>query len=786
VPLPLFISAGSALAIAPTGIPAGALGTPTISVLNLVSPTGIPSGAAFGAAALTISLSPTGIPSGGAFGATTMTISLSPVGIPSSAAFGLHYVVSTVVANLVSSAHRPTMAEYRHIGYLTDGWTSVKRWNGRDPLEDAGITGPSQQVGTWAPVPATAGGVTDVGVHLFRYRYLDSRSGYVSNPSEEIELTVAAGAESLTFSLVASGTPTPTRIVRSADPKVDRIILEMSVTDGTAFFKVTEVAQTVATVVVNLTDATIRQLFLPYESFGHDPPPVAKNIVSHRERIWLFSQVIHRVGTATFVNASTVVLAGSTDPEWSTDAMGSLTAPDSDVVWFVRKDGDDQSYEISYFNDGLARLVLTEAYQGVTTANTGYVIFSRANVVWVSNPGFPESFTPLRFINGPNGELAGDITAGVGYGPAMVLFTLSGMHRLSWERGPLVDPDLKPLSNKYGALNQRVVIEVEGVIYALDRSGWQAWDGVFPAHISRSVDGLLASIDFTLADRFHAVFIPPIRAIRWYVCFHGESYPRHYVQLDVDTKTWGTGEHEFGVSESKLVPTANGLEVLLGDENGYLWLGEVGTSEGTVPGESHLTAAAGSTAAIVSVAQTLGTSASGLGGVMAYWVEGAESRQIHRNTANTIELVSAFSAAPAVGDTIWCGSILAKLRTKAFPAPSGPTKVARSRYVWFLFEPVAGERVASVRLYDDYQVQAKTWGRNADRADLPGLKFPADGTADWTMQLGSAATPDGVVRVPTGGDYHRVQEVELVLREPDIDFELYGLEIGASETERLA
>ncbi len=94
-------------------------------------------------------------------------------------------------STLFGDIHRFQAAEYRRVGYVTNGWDLVKRWDGRSSaLEDAGIPGPATDQDSWVPVPSTdAGSNSAVGIHVFRYRYLSSSTGYVSNPSEEREVT---------------------------------------------------------------------------------------------------------------------------------------------------------------------------------------------------------------------------------------------------------------------------------------------------------------------------------------------------------------------------------------------------------------------------------------------------------------------------------------------------------------------------------------------------------------------------------------------------------------------
>ena len=467
------------------------------------------------------------------------------------------------------------------------------------------------------------------------------------------------------------------------------------------------------------------------------------------------------------------------------------------MTWLIQKDGDDRAYEIQEYDASLNKIILAENYAGATSVDAGYRIFSRANVIWVSNPGFPEGFRPLNFINGPNGELSGDLTASLGYSASMLFWSLSGMYRLSFDLDPLLDGVLEPISQQRGALTTRVVIKVETTVYAMDHLGWYAWNGVFPEHISRPIDDIRPLIDYDQAENFHAICLPDIRAIRWYVSYTGDTYPKNYVQLDVDTGNWSTGEHEIGISESRLVPTDDGPQVFLGDENGHLWIADRGLADGCDEAFSHLEVGIGSTTTLIPiVTPILPTINVGLGGCFAHWVEGNEDRLITSNNSSSITVSPGFSSAPGEGDEVWIGSIPTKLKTRAFLAPqAGIRHVKRDRYCWIAYEPTtAGKtRRLRVRKFNDYSPDPATWGDkswrlgNAEEEGLPGLQFPGKNPnypdTEWLVDT---SKNDGLVRVPMGGDFNRALEVELEMREPDADLEIFQLDVGAEEGERLA
>ena len=695
----------------------------------------------------------------------------------------------------ISPSHRPHFAEYRRHAYMSNGWDPVYRWNGRSSvMELAGIVGPDQDLGTWVPVavvPAYVAGDTTIGLHRVRYRYQDSRTGYVSNPSVSVEINVLEDGVQYPFTVettVGGGTLVDIRL--SPDAKVDRLVLEATVADGTEFFLVDTfplldaAGAAITSVIYSVGDAALEHAFLPWDPDGHDVPPIGRWILSHRERLWIFSQVVHSTGNASPTNGAVEVAEGSIDPDWRVSGLGDqdlVPKVFASVAWLIQFEGDTEAYEIDWYDSVTPQLLLREPYPGTTKVDSAYKIFSRANLLWVSNPGFPEGFAPLTFINGPQGELSGEITACMGFQTALLVFSEQAMYRLTWDIGPQIDPTLVPVSTKYGALSQRVVVNVETTVYTMDKLGWHSFGGVRDVHMSREIDELLDLIDFSKLDLFHAVYLPRTRAIRWHVCYFGDVYPRHYFQYDLDTKSWGTGSFEVGISESRLVLTLGGPRVLLGDENGWLWAGDTGTADGCQGADSHLEVAAGTVpTSILVTRQDLEVGTFGMAGAVAYWVEGREARHVYANTANQIS-TDPFSVAPAVGDTILVGRVRAKLKTAAFSAARGARMVARQDYSWLLMNPTTELRHALVRFYEDGSADPKVdWGSVRSKGSVDGVESPGSveglSPSDWRVSLNG-----GTRRVPTGETFKRTLEIEIEIEEGDARVEIYGLELDSPD-----
>lgn len=148
-------------------------------------------------------------------------------------------------------------------------------YNGANAAQSAGIIAPSTAPSVGTPA---AGNVT-AGVHLIRFRWKNSTTGYFSNPSPALEYT-AAGSENIPLTL---GT--------TADTKVDKMVIEMTEADGSTFY-VVETVNDASSYTINIADAVLNQqelsdVYASPDGFGHEPPPAAlTTLFSLRNRIF--------------------------------------------------------------------------------------------------------------------------------------------------------------------------------------------------------------------------------------------------------------------------------------------------------------------------------------------------------------------------------------------------------------------------------------------------------------------------------------------------------------------
>lgn len=147
-------------------------------------------------------------------------------------------------------------------------------YNGSLTAQTAGITAPAS-----APTAgATGGGTVDAGVHLIRFRWKNSVTGYLSNPSPALSYTAAGGAN------------IPLTLGTTADAKVDKMVIEMTQAAGSTFYVVATVANA-SSYTISISDVLLAlnqlsNVFASPDGYGHEPPPLLIAIVEHRNRLF--------------------------------------------------------------------------------------------------------------------------------------------------------------------------------------------------------------------------------------------------------------------------------------------------------------------------------------------------------------------------------------------------------------------------------------------------------------------------------------------------------------------
>ncbi len=678
--------------------------------------------------------------------------------------------------------------------YYVDGWRPMQRWDGiAAATVAAGITGPSTASGAWAPTPTTAAGSCTAGTHKFRYRYLDSTTGYVSEPSNEYVATVVAGSQQLTFAINTSGSG---NIIRSSDAKVDKVVVEMTLSGGTRFYKAAEGLQSASTIVVSISDVTLANQPPPWPDTGtldagvHYPPPITSHVYSFRGRLWLFGQVVHSQGTVSVTNGSASVTGTSTD--WSAAcALPAAPISTNRVVRRFKVSVDAVDYEVAS-TGGTTALTLSSTYAGTTNGTRAYTIYSNDRSIFYSAPGYPEAFPPFNYVLGPD---SGPITGMIGHQNALMLFSTSGMERFVWTNDPGADGVKRTIPTTRGLCAHECAVNVEEVVYGLDRQGVWRYDGEVPRAVSRPIDTVIQRINWAQEQWFSACFYPKLRAIRWWVALDSDTKTSDYIELDVDRGTWTTGSRgdgtTYGVGAVNLVPTSTGVEVAALSSvsasftYSTFYYDDSGVTDGAdtcTPQQGTIGAGGTSTTSRLYLSGiTLPSGTTGLYSTSVY-VDGYGASVVttHQQSPAYIDLGVALSSVPPFGTRVHLGYIPVEFKTKEFRAPKNMKHAGRYLHVHFV--PVTAEtgevsRIR-VRVYRDFSSTQVDY-ESGLYASLAGVTFDT-ASGDWLVDMTHA---DGVVKIPLAAGTAQVTSVEIEQLDAGAPFKILGLSIDGVDLE---
>ena len=679
----------------------------------------------------------------------------------------------------LSQLHNTSFATYNGVSYASNDWDKPWLWNGYTSAgQDTGIEACPQD---WAPSPSTASGTTEAGSHRIRYRYKNEQTGYVSNPSNEITVVVVAGAQQLTFAVNTSGTA---NIVTSSDAKVDKIIVEMSLVDGSAFYTALEVANAAGNAVVSISDASLSGAPILYRGFGHDPPPYFRAIAAHKGRMWGLGHVLHNAGTISLTNGSATVTGSST--LWTEAIVGRYLNPS----------GSGLSPKISGYTSA-TQLTLDSAWTGSTASGVYYVIQpDNLNTLFCSQAFRPESWAPLSFTETllDRTDMA---TALCPFFDSLVICGYYTIEKLTFTNEPfesiggrLPDGKVSLVSTNRGSLNPNCVIEVEGVVYGLDFSGCWAWNGGAPIHISGPVDDYISDRLYDTFDQVpHVCWSPQERCVRWTIGI-GTDFVNYYI----DTKQWDSGVHHVWMGASYQGFSDGGQFAGYGGQNGYVWKSDTSIVEGypLLDGSNNVSTTVGTVAASPSPSRTVFTITGGglyvnymfgadptldqMKGAPCYSVGLGETEIIASNTATAITpMGTGFSQVPATGDTMYIGRIPAALYTKIFTLREDfESYQPRYMHIWFVparddlnysgsLSIVTSSDITAY-LYEGVGPEYNQAGPKSDwvAKDESGVEFTT-ASASITLDLGDAG---GYKKVPIGSYEARYLQVALFTSKP--------------------
>jgi hypothetical protein len=643
--------------------------------------------------------------------------------------------------------------------YFANDFDTQKVWNPPGSAVDAaGISAPAAAIGA----PTAAAGNCTNGAHLVRYRYKNSRTGYYSNPSEAITVTVAGGNGQLTFDITASGGGGD--IIRSTDAKVDTIVVEMTPVNSPTYYIAGTTLQTASTIVISKTDATLIQgtnvqAAISEDGFGHETPPLTSIIVSHKGRLFALGASTRTRTSVTLTNASATMSGTNFSTNWAGRTV---------II-----SGETTPYGILSVTNSTT-LTLTATYGGSTSAaKTVYVVSNTPNRMYWTLPGFPEAWRADERARDCLQNRADEVRGAWSYMGDLFIFGKASCERLSYntDPGPL-EGTFIPVPGTRGCFNQQCLVEAEGVLYAWDRQGMYALAGGVPTDLSGDVMPTLLSLcDFDYHADFHAGYDPVDRQLLFFFVRSGETTPKYAAAYNLDAKEWSLISFRQGITASKAVPDSDGnVRLLLGDENGYTWyFGVDGSFDGVPPASATVVTTSGTpTQTSVTVTGTTLPTSPSLAGVVAYDPATGYTATVASNTGTVLTLTSpGFTSAPATATEIWLGSIHTELKSKWWSAAGAHDK--KRPYLRLSLYPGTATGKLRIYLYKDFGASPVNVGTYSS----------VDGVTMATTYISvdlDGGSGEGYVDIPMPSDYARYWQWKIISDRPDGSFRLLNCE----------
>jgi hypothetical protein len=659
----------------------------------------------------------------------------------------------TTLASSINTEFRGNFAAIQGRCYFANDFNPVKVWDGiSSTTNDAGIDAP-----TVAPTtPSSGAGNVTLGDHLVRYRYYNSSSLYVSNPSTAITVTVASTTKNLTFTV-------GTHLTASSDAKVDQIIVEATTAGGTKYYRVGTVANTAAqSLSYNVSDAVLIQgdnVAALTGDFGHEPPPLFAIACSHRGRLF---------GAGSTTRTRTVGV---------TNGNATVTGTDFSLEWAGRRikvGSDTVAYQIASVSSATS-MTLTKVYAGSTNASVSASIFSSTpNRLYWSRELFPEGWKATEYARDVLSNRSDEFRGMTSYSGDLWIFGRHSAERLAFTNDPgTSEGQIIPVPGERGVHNQACLIEAEGVLYAWDRIGMYVC-GQSPRHLSKPIDRTLTDyVDFEYSADFHGVYDPTDRVLMWFFTLYGDTEPHYAACLELDAGRWSLAYFQQAITASTVVPDSEGqVRAMLGDSNGYTWFfGIEGGFDGLPPSApSVLTTTGTPTSTVITVTQTLPTSPD-MAGCVVRNTANDETAVIQSNTVTTLTMVSpGFTTTPAAAATLYAGEIAFTYESKWFTLGGNTTRVV---YLRIRLHPSSATGKCRVYIYKEWSSTPVVFTSMASDVFPDGVTV-TNGASYIEIDL-DGGDGDGVVMVPLPCDWAKHWKAQLVCDRPDGEIRLLDM-----------
>lgn len=646
----------------------------------------------------------------------------------------------------------PVMATSGNRIYITNDFDRVQVWNGVWAASyDAGIAAPSTAMGT----PSESAGNVTIGVHLIRYRYLDSTSpggSYRSNPSTAVSHTVSSSAKRLTFDIGTSGTD----IIRSTDSKVDTIQIEATAAGGTEYYVVGTVANGgVSSFDYNISDTTLTagDPAIIYDEFGHEQPPLGSVIAECRGYMFIGGAHARTISCGVTNGDATVTSSAAFSSNW--------------VGRQVRFGSETTTYTVASVTDS-SNLELSVVYAGSTATINGVFYSKNPNRIYWSKAQFPESWRAASRVR--------DVLSGSGdylVGMAAYQGDLYLCGRRSIERLVFTDAqtpsagELNRIAGEFGIWNHRCLYAMDGALYGWGPNGAWILTGGRPRWLSRDIDTTVAALlTESSAAKFHATYDPTEKVLRWHFDGDGNGTIRYAMAYDLSNGNWMIDRWRQGITAGATYATATGsLKLGVSDDTNSRVFTMSGATDGVPAGSTgDYTVGNSSSTTVTNITGSSLPTGTGtdLSKLIIYQPSSGEERVITSNTTSAITH-AAFTTACSAGEKVYVGAIPTIFET-TWAVMDGQEDKKRPGKLWIKMVP-SSAGTARIYLYKDYSSTPLTWTKQTSMVDPKYLTI-TNGLTYAELSLTSTATDDGFVSVPMPADWARSWKAKIEVLSP--------------------
>lgn len=479
---------------------------------------------------------------------------------------------------------------------ITNGSTIPKKFNptaaGTDgEVEDAGIPVPFEGEVPQAVVDdaaASPDGGLELGTYRYRYTFRNCCTDKESDPNPEdivVDTTTASPAAQVTLSFAGIRIP--------SDPQICEICLYRTLNGGDFPIMAKVGCFNISDTTIFVDDVSDDALDFLNDSLSilNAPMPCVPIVVDFRNRLFGMGDIpnLAMAGTVSVVTDSDII-----------DGDGS-------VLWdrclegkFIKVGSDCRSYEIlrvlppdEGVSPAIQRLRLVDPYEGVTDTGLSYEICGRPNRLYFSEPLEPEYWPAANFLDVEPGD--GDRLMGaVSNFDRLVICKRRKTYVLTFRENPGIEVFVPSrISSDIGCIGPRTFAQVEaGSVWLADR-GLAIYDGRTVQHVPES-----ANMNSIFTDPDNPNYVRRDRNGRVIEAVGVFDPSREQYLLLLPTVNTNRGCDMMLVWDVKLQnitllkfcqqflsmvvgkDAAGNERVYLGDTNGFVWIYDVGDTDG--------------------------------------------------------------------------------------------------------------------------------------------------------------------------------------------------------------